>query len=443
MKFIPLAHCLLIVGFVMAGTVSLHSQTTETKSTDTLNQALEKVKSALTLLNRLKVSGYIQAQFQLADTAGIQTFNGGNFPANADNRFSIRRGRVKFTYDYLFSQYVLQLDVTERGVAARDVWVALTDPWLKCFTLTGGIFSRPFGFEIEYSSGLRELPERTRMIQTLFTGERDLGAKITFQPPATSPWHMVRAVFSVTNGTGANMVDFDRFKDYIGRLSINDENKSGTLRYGLGVSYLNGGWRPETPYRYRMEDFSGPSGNFSAFFLDRNAQAGSRASKQYFGADAQLALTTPLGETILRGEYITGLQAGTFESSATPITQPMGAPFSRNFRGACFYWIQNIGHSPLQTTLRYDFYDPNTAVSGNRVGEGSGIAEQVTGVADIRFSTLGMGLVWNWNSQVKICAWYEIVRNETTDKNTFPDVYPFVNRDRQDNLLTIRVQYRL
>ena len=153
------------------------------EAADTLNNKIETVKSDLELLKRLKITGYIQAQWQLADTAGSVTpFSGGAFPSTSNNRYMVRRGRIKFTYDNEFSTYVLQLDATEKGVALKDAYVAIRDPWKQFVTLTAGVFDRPFGYEISYSSSARETPERSRVFQTLFPGERDLGAKLTLQP---------------------------------------------------------------------------------------------------------------------------------------------------------------------------------------------------------------------------------------------------------------------
>jgi hypothetical protein len=394
-----------------------------------------------TLFKRLKVSGYVQAQFQLADTAGIETFSGGNFPANVDNRFSIRRGRIKFTYENKNMQYVVQLDATEKGVAARDVWVALTDPWTRCFMLTGGIFSRPFGYEIEYSSGLREVPERTRMIQTLFSGERDLGVRLTFQPPKTSPFSFIKADFSVTNGTGPNYIDFDRFKDYIGRISINRSNQAGSLKYGLGLSWCNGGWRQGTRYNYFMEETALPGGSIMAFQPDSSSATGSRLRKQYFGADAQVSFNTPIGTTQLRGEFITGRQPGTQNSSATPTAQP-GDAYTRNFSGAYIYLIQNVLQSKFQAVARFDYYDPNTDVSQNAIGFGFAGKGMPTGAADIRYSTMGIGLVYHVSDQVKFTAYYDRVTNEVTERLGNPSTLKDLSHDRQDNLFTLRLQYR-
>src|SRR6478735_8292890 len=48
--------------------------------------------------NWLRFSGYLQPQFQWAGSKGAPSFNGGDFPPGTDNRFTLRRGRVRIDY---------------------------------------------------------------------------------------------------------------------------------------------------------------------------------------------------------------------------------------------------------------------------------------------------------------------------------------------------------
>ena len=48
--------------------------------------------------------------------------------------------------------------------------------------MSAGFFARPYGFEVNLSSRIRETPERGRMSQILMPGERDLGVMISFEP---------------------------------------------------------------------------------------------------------------------------------------------------------------------------------------------------------------------------------------------------------------------
>src|SRR5437016_5016040 len=103
-----------ILMIVFAGSqLSARAQGT---SSDTLAGTVSKLLSDFDFFKRIKISGYVQPQFQIADSAGIGSFAGGNFPANTDKRFSLRRGRLKVMYETSLTQYVLQIDATEKGV---------------------------------------------------------------------------------------------------------------------------------------------------------------------------------------------------------------------------------------------------------------------------------------------------------------------------------------
>jgi opacity protein-like surface antigen len=56
-------------------------------------------------------------------------------------------------------------------------------------------------------------------------------------------------------------------------------------------------------------------------------------------------------------------------------------------------------------------------------------------VADIRFATLGAGIIRQITGNMKVVGWYEWVRNEKT-------TLPGYKHDVKDNVLTVRVQYR-
>ncbi|MBI3235340.1 MAG: hypothetical protein HYZ42_15110 [Bacteroidetes bacterium] len=79
--------------------------------------------------------------------------------------------------------------------------------------------------------------------------------------------------------------------------------------------------------------------------------------------------------------------------------------------------------------MKYDFYDPNTQLKANDIGAGFTAAE-------IKYTTYGFGINFRWNAHVKLMAYYDLVKNETSAKLKGFD------KDIKDNLLTLRVQYR-
>ena len=103
----------------------------------------------------VKISGYIQPQFQVAQSKGVRSYSGGDFPEQVNNRFMLRRGRIRFDYVHNNTelqarafQFALQLDGTERGVFIRDLWGKVHENKWQLFSLTTGMFARPFGFVI-------------------------------------------------------------------------------------------------------------------------------------------------------------------------------------------------------------------------------------------------------------------------------------------------------
>src|SRR5438552_1646653 len=58
---------------------------------DTLRPFLKRMEN-------ISFSGYIQPQFQVAQKQGAQSFEGGNFSEFSNNRFMLRRARIKIDY---------------------------------------------------------------------------------------------------------------------------------------------------------------------------------------------------------------------------------------------------------------------------------------------------------------------------------------------------------
>lgn len=412
------------------------------QTADTLNDKIENLRSDLDLIKKFKISGYIQPQFQVAQSPGINSFAGGKFPKNADTRFSIRRGRLKFAYNGGIAQFVLQFDATEKGFALKDAYTSLKDPWLHTFTLTGGVFNRPFGFEIGYSSTLRETPERSRIMQTLFPGERDLGAMLTINPAKESGLNFLKLDLALVCGNGVAL-EIDSRKDFIGHLSLNRTTGNEKFKYGIGVSYYNGGYYQETKYVYNMATL--PDGMTKGFVADSTgSNQGGYAKREYLGADVQFSVDWFPGITTLRAEYIQGKQPGTATSNISPFNRvipdvPNTDTYNRPARGGYVYFIQNIGQSRHAFVIKYDWFDPNTDVKGSEMTSaitvnGQEISTNLGG-ADIMYTTWGFGYNLRITENLKMMAYYDLVKNETADIKNF-------NEDIKDNVFTLRLQFK-
>jgi len=416
----------------------IKAQETEINPFDTLSNSVNKIKEDFEILKRIKISGYFQPQFQVADSCGISTYSGKSFNANTDKRFSLRRARIKIAYETKLTQYVFQIDASENGFSIKDMYLKLTEPWTKIATLTFGCTNRPFGFEIGNSSSLRESPERGRMSQIIFPNERDLGAMITLQMPKTSKWNFIKLEAGVFNGTSSTAADFDYKKDIIGRLRIDKSTKSEKISYGLGVSYYNGGFRQG---RKNVYSIAHDSVSTIGYLLNNDtSNYGAIANRKYLGADFQLNIDWAPGITTLRGEYIRGEQPGISSSTTSPTSQPTGSTYIRNFNGAYFYFIQNILTSKFQLIAKYDWYDPNTDIAGNDIGKtvlsANGNTFAKTGNTDVKYTTIGFGIAFRYDANVKFTAYYDMVKNETSENLTG------YKRDIKDNVFTLRIQYK-
>jgi hypothetical protein len=419
---------------------------------------VEQLQADNVLAKKLKISGYVQTQYQKADTAGIASFAGGNFGSGIDNRIAVRRGRVKFAYDNENAQAVMQFDITEKGLAIKDAYLTVLEPWLNTVSVTGGVFDRPFGYEISYSSSTRETPERSRIFQTLFPGERDLGARLTLQAPKTSPWNFLKLDLGLMNGNGTN-VETDSYKDFIGHVSATKSSADEKFKWGVGASYYQGGFAYTTDKLYKMKTDGGEK-----VFVASTVKKGDQSLRQYLGLDAQLSYDWALGITQFRGEYLLGTQPGTSGSSSSLTAANTEAKssadlgtgavttsnngvdvYSRQFNGYYAYLIQNILETPLQAVIKYDVYDPNTQVAGNDINSAIVTAgAKKTNATDLKYSTLGLGLNYRWSSNVKFMAYYDLVRNETTTNNltASSSTLKTIAKDRNDNVFTFRVQYK-
>lgn len=398
-------------------------------------QDVEQLQADNALAKKLKISGYVQMQYQKADTAGISSFAGGNFATGIDNRMTVRRGRVKFAYDNEGAQAVMQFDITEKGLGIKDAYVSVTEPWLNTLSLTGGVFDRPFGYEISYSSSTRETPERSRVFQTLFPGERDLGARLTIQAPKTSSWNFLKLDLGLFNGNGV-AVETDSYKDFIGHISATKVSSDEKMVWGIGASYYDGGFASKSDKNYSIEEVNGVKA-----FTNSSIKAGDKSKRQYLGIDGQFSYDWAPGITQIRAEYLTGTQPGFASSSSSLTAAATSDIFNRKFNGYYVYFIQNILQTPLQAVVKYDVYDPNTEVSGNQIGQVVSGA-LATNAFDVKYKTLGLGLNYRFNSNVKVMAYYDVVTNETTSNIVSTSTLNDLSHDRKDNVFTLRMQYK-
>ncbi|MEI7897948.1 MAG: hypothetical protein WCJ26_13000 [bacterium] len=464
---------------------------------DKIGGVEERVATAeadLAKLTKIKLSGYIQAQYMHYEASS-------SYP---DNVFMLRRVRFKLQYEPINGVvFVLQPDFTPGNITLKDAYVQLNDRWLKTFSLYAGKFNRP-NYEVEYSSSSREVPERSRVIRAIYPDERATGAKLEIAPPKI-PLKIQLAVFNGNDGltiadaAGNNINplnnDFDNHKDFMGRVTYTFKlGKIGAL--GIGAHGYYGAIKANTvdvlnsDYTYNKT-------------LDNT---GKLVKKNWVGFEGQLYFDF-LGGLALKGEYIFGVN-GTpgyaskttatgaqvvngmrndtlFMTTTTTVTTNNRPAIEKSFSGYYIYLIKNIGKHH-QVAVRYDYYDPNTKLSSDLIGvnkwDGS-VATKTTdkytysgtnpvvatnaqtkttvnnslksGTGDIKYQTITLAYTYYFDDNIKIMLGYEIplnkkvgvdskgVGNVTTAYavNGNPGVYDYSNVIKQ-NTLTLRLQVK-
>ncbi|MDR1762233.1 MAG: hypothetical protein LBR55_07265 [Bacteroidales bacterium] len=433
---------LMTIGLFSSAALVSHAQVELEPEKDTLTLMRERIDvniSKIQSLSKLKVSGYVQlqAEFGQYDTvakagASTKVGNATKYDENIDGtdadsfmRYGIRRGRIKFDYAATsYSNVVFQLDITDGGIGFKDAYYQVFIPCEhnllldKVIGFKFGIFDRPFGDEISYSSSRRESPERSIVFQKLFPDERDLGGMLMLSAPKNTLFEGLKLDAGLFSGNGIRKDDNSKL-DFIGHLKF--DKKASTFSYGIGASYYNGSTNNAATELFTMKD---------NVWTPETVEANERNKREYYGIDAQFSIETFMGITNVRGEALGGTQPSTAGDIASPKgnTYDVAAPFNynRKFKGGHIYFIQDIYKMPLTFVFKYCFLDPNIEVSG----------DNVTNKADLTASTIGIGGLWRISSAVRLQAFYEINKNETSGNISA------YKEDIRDNLFTLRLQYK-
>ena len=408
---------------------------------DMVDTTKDMGKGMLSMFNRfnhIRIGGYLQPQFQVASSKGAKSYEGGDFPANVNNRFMLRRGRIRFDYINFTEhkgpsiQIVLQFDGTERGVFIRDLWGRIFENKYKYFAFTAGMFARPFGYETNLASSDRESPERGRMNQVLMKTERDMGAMLTFESRVKkNRFKYLKVDMGFFNGQGlTGPGEYDSHKDFITRIALKPYPVNQKITFSAAASWLNGGLVQNNKFRYQTQT----TNSGQSFVVDSSSNnIGTILPRKYYGADAQLKIKTAAGFMELRAEYIFGTQTSSLITSETPPLLLIGKDgyYIREFKGAYFYILRNIFNVYHQIGLKLDFYDPNTKVNGQDIGK----PINVLNATDIKYTTLGFGYINYVNENLKLVFWYARVINEKSNLAGYTS-------DIADNVFTCRMQFR-
>ncbi len=368
---------------------------------DVLTEQTQTMQSDLDKLKRIKISGYVQARYELNETSVDNvgwTSSSSTAKTSNTNRFHIRRGRVKVTYDSSpLSQAVVYFDGgQDRTIRLLEAYITLKDLWTNehIHQLSAGQFNVPFGYEIERSSSVRELPERSRAENVLFSGERDRGVTVTSQ------WTpQFQTVLGLLNGGGVNNSYFPNTdptngKDFVARARYSQGRIDGAVSYYTGRNSI-----PLAGKSYEHD-------------------------KTRLGADAQYFYALPIvGGGTIRGEFYSGHEVNPDSVKALAPSQTFAAGkekghMATDFVGWYAMWVQNAGDR-LQFAARYDTYDPNADVEHDQ------------------YERIGLGMNFFYDGNTRVTVAYDVPMTDM--KKTAPtDGY----RDLKDNFWTLQLQHK-
>ena len=335
------------------------------------------------------ISAYVQAQYESHQDSQDQVQQGGSY-LNQD-RFLVRRGRVRFDAAWRFAELALELDGnTTRGPSfslrraeASLVWRG-PSPWSGKITrrdereegpppiaLTLGLTEIPFGLELVETARERVFTERSQASLAFFPSEPDLGVRVS------GGLGFFRYSVAILNGEplddrpgGRGGRDPNSGKDIVARIGA-DARPTPSSRISGGVSVLRGeGFHQGTEATKNSVQWRDANENSLIDPGEITASPGAAATPSQsfprwaFGADLRLRARTSLGWSSLYGEVTlaSNLDRGLF------VADPIATSVDVRELGYYAAFVQEITPYGI-AGLRFDTYDPNADFFDKRQGK--------------------------------------------------------------------------
>ncbi len=359
-----------------------------TENSDALKADVEKLK-------KLKISGFIQAQYENHQDSE-EGIDASGKPQNYDN-FLIRRGRLKAEYAATKkSKYLVYIDASKDKVKLLDAYAEFKLPY--DVKITFGQYKWPFGYEIPQSSSDREMPERANVINQLFPGVRDRGIKASGEMKIGEK-NRFDYTAGIFNGTGIEdktftWQDADKHKDIVGRMGLD----LGKIRFGLsaysGKELVPG--KPAVPGSTTWYDADGDGVIDEGEYVTKEPVAATPDvdyTKDRYGLDFQWYFKMlDLGESAFKAEYIQGKQRG------------------NDVDGWYGLFVQHFGKRNT-FALRVDSYDPDKDADDDEI------------------TSYIPAWLFDWDANLRFTLAYEMPKEKG-------------ERKADNNVITFRVQYK-
>jgi phosphate-selective porin len=386
----------------------------QTQTIDSLKEAIARIDGKTTALddrvlvneadlgklNKIKLSGYVQAQWEKYGV-DLEKSNGYN------NSFYVRRARIKFAYEPLDGvKFVLQPDFSTGNLTLKDAFAVVNIPKLKNWALWAGQMDRP-NYEVEYTSSQREVMEYSRFIKAIYPAEKEVGIKLEYSGSKVPLKFQLMAMNG--NFTGAQQKDIDSRKDIMVRLVYSFKISESGIGIDLGPNAYYGGNLSKNNKYFRDSEGT----------LDSLKSVWTYLDKKWAGGEIQI-FADFLGGTSVKAEYTAGMNStpSAVASNASRVQMLANPSLYNNFSGYYIYFIKNIGPKN-QFVARYDYYDPNTKLSGDAAGY------------NIYYKTWDLAWQYYMNDNIRLSLQYEMPKNEINASNP---------ADKKDNMFTLRIQ---
>ena len=315
------------------------------------------------------LTGYVQADWGIWNQMSEDELNQSTLQPLNEERFMIRRARLKATLERTYVAGALEFDGnTTNGTTARlvDVEASIKLPGeegapLPLLMGTIGLFKIPFGFEVLQSDRDRLFLERSTAEHALFPGEYDLGIRLQ------GGWRFLRYAVAVQNGDPLGERAFpgrdpNAAKDITGRVGV-DTSITDAVSVAAGFSGLSGtGFHPGTPATKAVVQWSdrNEDGAFSTNELVVSPGLAATPSGNFgrfaYGADLNVSVAVPsVGRATAYGELYV---AKNLDRGILP-ADPLG-PAGRDYRELGGYVAAMFDFRDLASVgARYDMYNPD------------------------------------------------------------------------------------
>ena len=384
----------------------------------------------------LFLSSYVQGQYEWhQDSEDAISVDGGLL--NQD-RFLLRRGRIKLAGDYRYGGVNLEIDM---ATTAGDFRVAVrraegylqykrNENELPLIQVGAGVVDTRFGFDISHSSRSRLFMERALMIRSIWPDPADVGVS------ARGAYRWLRYSLQVLNGEPRNApsgfpgLNPTRSTDFVVRAGadapVNDRFRiSGNLSFLQGKGFAPGRTATKGALEWSDRNEDGVAQNTEIRGVPGRSGAPSHTYNRWAaGLDLQLRLETRLGTSMLYGEAMIAENM----DRALYVSNPIADGMNQRMFGYYVAFSQEFTKWAI-AGFRFDFYDPHSDLFESRAGR--------IHAYDQSIRTYSMVAGFQLPERARLLLQYDIVRDNYGRDGTG------VPQDLSNNTLTLRLQVQL